>query len=395
MNTKVISLILAVSVCFALMSGCQSSKLRSYSEDLAKESPSPEASQTSKDYTPCYEYYDPDEVMLTVNGIDVTWSELFYWYVYDVSNMENYYGEIEDWNAQCSFNTEKTNREYVMDNALDTVKHYCAVESKAKELGVTLTDEDKATLKSNWENNVKNYGGGDEASFIEYLKKAYLTKDMYDHINEVSLLYDRMMKTLFGANGEKLSENEVIEKASDMGYVRVKNLLISTKDDTNAKLPDDKLAEKKTQAENLLKELRGITDKAALEKRFDEMIKQYGGDSGTEYYAEGYTFIPGNGKMVEAFETASSNLSEYEVSDIVETDYGYHIILRLPLSATAAVEYGSDNSKKTLSYYVAQDMFSSETENWADESKVVYTKTYQDMDIAEVFSKATKTPAKS
>ena len=124
MKSKLLSFVLAGTVCLSLFAGCQSSKLGSYSADEAKASPSPSAeaiTTATKEYTPCYESYKPDEVMLTVNGIDVTWGELFYWYEYDVSNIESNYGAITDWDADCAFVPGKTYREYVMENALDTV----------------------------------------------------------------------------------------------------------------------------------------------------------------------------------------------------------------------------------------------------------------------------------
>ncbi len=393
MKTKLIPFVLAAAVCLSLFAGCQSSELHSYSEDAASASPSTSAdtAQTTKDYTPAYESYDPDEVMLTVNGIDVTWGELFYWYQFDVSNIENVNGDISDWDAECSFAAGKTNREYVTENALDTVKHYCALESKAKEMGVGLTDEDKAELQATWESNVQSYGNGDEQAFIEYLAKAFLTKDLFDHLSEVNKLYARVLENMFGANGEKISEDEVIQKATDMGYVRAKHILLSTKDDTGAALPDDQIAEKKTTADKLLAELKGITDKTQLETRFDELIKEYGEDPGSEYYTDGYTFQSGAGTMDTSFETAATELGEYELSGVVKSDYGYHIILRLPLKAGAAVEFTSETDMTPLSYYVAQDMFTAETDNWAEESKVEYTDTYKKMDLAEVFSKAIRT----
>ena len=398
MKIKLLTIVLAGSLCLGLFAGCQSSKLGSYTEDAAAASASPEASdtaETTKDYTPAYESYDPDEVMLSVNGIDVTWGELFYWYQYDVSNIENYSGDITDWDAECSFAAGKTNREYVVENALDTVKHYCALQSKADVRGRVLTDADKAELQTVWENNVTSYGNGDEATFIEYLEKAFLSKDLYDHINEVSMLYERMQENMFGANGEKISESEVLEKAEGMGYVRAKHILISSTDDSGATLPDDQLAANKATAESIIKELKGITDTTALEARFDELIAEYSDDPGATYYTDGYTFVSGDGSYDSTFDATVTALGDYELSDIVETDYGYHIILRLPLKASAAVEYTSETEMTTLAYYVAQEMFTAETDNWAEESTVEFTKTYNKMDIADVFSKAVRTAAAS
>lgn len=396
MKSKLLPLVLTATVCVGILTGCQSSELGSLSEDLAKESAAPDASastQTVKDYTPSYEAYNPDEVMLTINGVEVTWDELFYWYVNDVTTIESYFGDISDWDAECQLNKEKTNREFVTEDALDVLKQYSSIQSKAKDLGVSLTDEDVATLKSDWENNIQSYGNGDEAAYIEYLKKLYLSKDMYDKFNEVNLLYSRLFENMFGANGDKLSEKEVVDKAGELGYVRVKHILVMTKDDTNTTLPEDQLKAKKATAEKILKELKAISDKTALEKRFEELMSEYGEDPGMGYNPDGYTFIPGNGIMVESFEKASTELDEYGLSEIVETDYGYHIILRLPLRASATALYSNDQSQNTLAFYIAKEMMSSQTKNWADESKVEFSKAYEKMDIAEVFSKAITVPA--
>ena len=58
---------------------------------------------------------------------------------------------------------------------------------------------------------------------------------------------------------------------------------------------------------------------------FDALIGEYNED--TAEPAGGYTFGPG--EMSEAFETASFGLGIDEISDVVETEHGYHIIKRI------------------------------------------------------------------
>lgn len=82
----------------------------------------------------------------------------------------------------------------------------------------------------------------------------------------------------------------------------------------------------KDEAEKLIKEIQVKLKKGG---DFKELAKEHsdcpsgkrgGGDLGTF----------GRGQMAKPFEEAAWSLKENEVSDIVETDFGYHIIQRLP-----------------------------------------------------------------
>ncbi len=400
MKKKTIALVLAMVLCLGLFAGCQSSELRSYSDETQETEETAAGTETAvKDYAPVYATYKPDQLMLTVNGIDITWSELFYWYYNIVSQIDAYAGGITDWDAASLFDNSQTYREYVVNSTLETIKSYCSIESKAKEMGVSLSADDQAQLDAVWQSNVDSYGQGDEAKFIEYLEGVFLTKEVYDHINSVNMLYTALMREMFGEKGEKLTEEEVLEDAADEGYYRTKHLLLKTVDDSDSQnkipLADDVIAEKKAAAETLLAELQGITDPAALEARFDEMMAEHGEDTGMAIYTDGYTKLP-DGSFVAEYETAAQELGENEVSGIVESSYGYHIILRLPLKATAVVEFGSTAEEAyTLAFMVANERFSALAEGWMNDAKVEPSKDYEEMDIAKVFANVKTVEAKT
>lgn len=86
-------------------------------------------------------------------------------------------------------------------------------------------------------------------------------------------------------------------------------------------------------AKHILVEDKATADKvyksAKSGKDFDKLIKEYGKDPGMEANPDGYVFT--KGEMVEEFEKATYDLKEGAISKPVQTQFGYHIIKRLPL----------------------------------------------------------------
>ena len=102
---------------------------------------------------------------------------------------------------------------------------------------------------------------------------------------------------------------------------------------TGEALTDEQKAEKKALAEELVEKLNSYTGDD-IASYFAELADEYSEDPGRESYPTGYTFTTGS--MVQEFEDAAYALSEGEVSEVVESSFGYHILLRLPLDKSAA-----------------------------------------------------------
>jgi len=97
--------------------------------------------------------------------------------------------------------------------------------------------------------------------------------------------------------------------------VRASHILISP--DPNAADPNEAKAAAKAKAEVLLVQVKDGGDFAELAKANSSCLsKAQGGDLGTF----------GRGKMVKPFEDAAFALKQGEVSGVVETQFGYHII---------------------------------------------------------------------
>ncbi len=77
--------------------------------------------------------------------------------------------------------------------------------------------------------------------------------------------------------------------------------------------------------------------------------------------------------MVSEFEDAVKSLKPGEVSGVVESDYGYHIIMRLADDADRTVSYSSDGSTAySARYLAASSKYAAEVESYVETLSVKY-----------------------
>ena len=188
-----------------------------------------------------------------------------------------------------------------IQNAFDVeLKMAPAILTKAAEKGIDLTDEEFFEKVSNVYDQLLEENGG---SLDELLSEPLSpTMKAYLHFNLIYSLYEKLAET-YGSNDEALAKaNEVLEKA---------------------KAGED----------------------------FDALITEYNEDPGMTSAVNGYYFT--YGEMVAPFEETSFALADNEISGIVETDYGYHIIKKLPVD---------DEFKATTEYKNVYDSLSATLE---------------------------------
>jgi parvulin-like peptidyl-prolyl isomerase len=101
--------------------------------------------------------------------------------------------------------------------------------------------------------------------------------------------------------------------------IHVRHILLMTMDPvTHTPLSTDQQQAKRKQIDDLLKRIRGGADFAAL-------AKQYSEDPGSKDNGGELPAFP-HGQMVPEFEAAAFSLTNNQVSDVITSAYGYHII---------------------------------------------------------------------
>ena len=89
------------------------------------------------------------------------------------------------------------------------------------------------------------------------------------------------------------------------------------------------------------------------------------------------------GQMVAEFEEGSKALEAYGVSQPIETSYGYHIILRLPLDADAVVSYDSAGSPLTARMLYANFDYAAGLDKYLEGVKLEYAQGFEPLDLTK------------
>ena len=373
---KLVAILIVICLIFVGVVGCAGTEKAPAPEETADipaaDEPAgdidiPVTAAGELDFDAMYASHEPDEIVLTVGGRDVTWGEYFYVFFTQASQIQEYftvmsmyYGASLSWSDTMGEDSDVTYARYVLDSTEQTIRQLQAVRAFAAENDIQLTDEDIAALEEETAENMEAFcgQGATEADFEEYLAGIYLTRELYDDLGHVNYLYQRCFKELYGENSELYDEAEAVKYLEDNGYISANHILLMTIDrGTGEELDEAAQSEKEAQAKQIAQELQGIEDQQALLERFAELKEQYCEDTGKTAYPDGYVFTPGT--MVAEFEDTCNALEAYQVSDPVKSSYGYHIIIRLPSDADRVMQYSSEGTPMSARAVAANEEFGS------------------------------------
>lgn len=250
------------------------------------------------------------EVVMTVNGEDVTAEEYLYMTAYAAQSL-SYYG-ITDLNTDLG--EGMTAASFVAEQAKEQVISSAALRAWAKEQGVTLTEEDMAALQAQKE----AYGG--EEGFRQTLRMVGTSEALFDNIMSQELLYNHLYEIYCAEGGAmRPSEADLEILAGEHKLVSAYMLSVdAAAEDAKAKMDD--YAARLAEAENKAELLATF----AAELQCDAQVQ---------------TFDCCHSSPVN---DALMALGMNEVSGVVEAEGGLHVLLRtdLDLDTVAYVNFG-------------------------------------------------------
>lgn len=373
------ALSLSLALTLTALSGCQNGTSSSSSQE---EEPIDLTSVTDPYLTTAG--LAGDTVVARAGDAEITAGSLLYWMAYLVDS------SIQDPSAmdtvwELDMGNGQTFQQGVLDASLNNAALYALLPIQAQAEGVSVSPELSQQVDDLMA-SMESQAGSPELLDHSLWYNA-LTPELYTTLFEVNDLNSQLQEKLYGEGSAGYpTDEQVLAYAKDQGYYRAKHILLKTVD-TDSPLTDENgnptgeyepldeatVAEKKALAEDLLAQLQAASDKEAL---FDQLMNQYSEDTasdGTVNGADGYVASPG--QMVAPFEEAAQALSDGEISGIVESNYGYHIILRLPL-----------DPEDFRAGYIAQQM-TDLRQSWLDANPVETTEAFGQIDPPSFYSK--------
>jgi len=211
------------------------------------------------------------------------------------------------------------------ERAMDIgIKNALYIEA-GKAHGMTLGVEEKMTIDRMKSQIMNGYGSGEE--YNKYLEENNIT-DKFMNMMLESSAYQNKIYTMISEE-TPVNEEEMIayyeenREELETRYRKAKHILIlSTEPQTGIPLVKSEQEKAERHAESILKRVRDGED-------FDALMHEFSQDPGLSESPEGYVFT--SGEMVPEFEACVDSVGYGEIS-YCESDYGYHIVKRLPVS---------------------------------------------------------------
>lgn len=245
-----------------------------------------------------------DGVVAVVNGEELR-AEDFGYYIYNEAVVKMY---ETDPNADISdFSFDAADRDVIILNAVMDAVGDTAFRQKAAECGYSVSEAEKTAselvddaIARSGEEGFGKTAAALGISNAEGYKKVYTNISVFDGVAED-----------FQKNpGRYISDTALLNDYADDRGASVRQILILSGTDKG----------------DPLTVAAGINERAKAGEDFVSLMDEYNEDSVTE---SGYVYTFTKGEMVKSFEDAAFALDIGGISDIVQSDYGYHTIKRI------------------------------------------------------------------
>ncbi len=200
---------------------------------------------------------------------------------------------------------EATASMLVASAVYESMLTYYATFNVASMMGLSIYDVEAKEAITTTLSTYKQYYG---QSFYDILASSYMTEEVFTSLLYTQYLNEKMLE-LMVKGAEELTVDEKVNELMNGGQMIRAYHILTPEFET---------------AQSILEPARTASD-----EEFYNLVQEHGRDTGMVGNTDGYYFSAG--QMVLEFEDAAFALEIGQTSEIIETEYGYHIIRRLPM----------------------------------------------------------------
>ena len=306
------------------------------------------------------------ETVLTVNGDAVTADEYSGYMLYNMQYYASMYAQMGLADLWSNKDMAKSLGASMPEAAEQQAIYARVVMQKFNELGLKLSYNEQKEMASVRRNSIANTS---KDAYLNQIAQFGFSDQTYQNFMYISQCYQALNDYYFGENGVNTPSDEDIQKYYEDNYITAKHILITTVDPASG--------ETKRTDEEAKKEAQSILDRINAGEDFDTLMNQYSEDTGLSNNPNGYTFT--EGQMVTEFYDGAKALAEDEVSELVKSSYGYHIIKRVKLDDSQL-----DNFKSDIVSAISGSM-DELLQQWMDEAQVETTDLYSTITYENVY----------
>jgi hypothetical protein len=317
--------------------------------------------------------FPPDTVMIRAGDFTVTWAELFFSIRGTTESMVAAFGGLPDLSMVLPDGSTYADAllEYSVENAL----LFRAIEFGAKETGVSLSEEDLELLRFDFESMLEVFGSEEELRVALWEHDSVYSLDLFNYLIATDFLASLLFDHLYGVRGSLLQDEDLADLTAFDGYLMAQHILrLKTEDGSEEPLQE---------IEAILEMLEGYSGDD-FGSFFQTLMFEHSEDGGLMSFPQGYLFQIGD--MVPEFYDATISIGIGEISGIVETVYGYHIVYRLPIDYDGIPSSRTrTNDFRSLRHITATDMFDFDLYGWMLMLPKEFTPEFESIDLAELF----------
>lgn len=306
------------------------------------------------------------ETVLTVNGDAVAADEYSGYMLYNMQYYASMYAQMGLTDLWSNKDMAKSLGASMPEAAEQQAIYARVVMQKFNELGLKLSYNEQKEMASVRRNSIANTT---KDAYLNQIAQFGFSDQTYQNFMYISQCYQALNDYYFGENGVNTPSDEDIQKYYEDNYITAKHILITTVDPASG--------ETKRTDEEAKKEAQSILDRINAGEDFDTLMNQYSEDTGLSNNPNGYTFT--EGQMVTEFYDGAKALAEDEVSELVKSSYGYHIIKRVKLDDSQL-----DNFKSDIVSAISGSM-DELLQQWMDEAQVETTDLYSTITYENVY----------